>query len=42
MKNGVLAVKGVIEGREVLNKDALRNPNILDYYASSKVLQEGW
>jgi len=33
MKKVELAVKKVIQGQQVLNRDALRNPNILDYYA---------
>jgi acetoacetyl-CoA synthetase len=40
MKKVELAVKKVIEGKTVLNKDALRNPQILDYYANLKELQE--
>ncbi|QTA86898.1 acetoacetate--CoA ligase [Desulfonema magnum] len=40
MKKVELAVKKVIEGKPVLNKDALKNPEILDYYASIKELQE--
>jgi acetoacetyl-CoA synthetase len=40
MKKVELAVKKVIEGREVLNKDALSNPEALDYYANIKELQE--
>jgi len=40
MKKVELAVKKVIQGQEVLNKDALRNPEILDYYANLKELQE--
>jgi hypothetical protein len=30
----------VIHDQEVLNKDALRNPESLDYYAGLKELQE--
>ena len=35
-----LAVKKAIEGKAILNRDALRNPEILDYYAHLKELQE--
>ena len=40
MKKVELAVKKVIQGLEVLNKDALSNPEALDYYANIKELQE--
>jgi len=40
MKKVELAVKKVIEGKEVLNKDALMNPEALDFYADLKELQE--
>ncbi|NNL77653.1 MAG: acetoacetate--CoA ligase [Desulfobacterales bacterium] len=40
MKKVELAVKKIIEGRPVLNKDALSNPAALDYYADLKELQE--
>ncbi|MCP4107751.1 MAG: acetoacetate--CoA ligase [Desulfobacteraceae bacterium] len=40
MKKVELAVKKVIQGKPVLNKDALRNPESLDYYADLKELQE--
>ena len=40
MKKVELAVKKVIENRPVLNKDALSNPEALDYYANIKELQE--
>jgi acetoacetyl-CoA synthetase len=40
MKKVELAVKKVIAGKTVLNKDALRNPEILDYFANLKELQE--
>jgi acetoacetyl-CoA synthetase len=40
MKKVEMAVKKVIEGKPVLNKDALSNPDILDVYASIKELQE--
>ncbi len=39
MKKVELAVKKVIQGQEVLNKDALSNPQALDYYADIKELQ---
>ena len=40
MKKVELAVKKVIEGQEVKNKDALSNPEVLDFYANMKELQE--
>lgn len=40
MKKVELAVKKVIQGQIVLNKDALRNPEALDLYAGIKELQE--
>ncbi|MBW1998417.1 MAG: acetoacetate--CoA ligase, partial [Deltaproteobacteria bacterium] len=40
MKKVELAVKKVIQGQEVLNRDALRNPESLDYFANIKELQE--
>ncbi len=40
MKKVELAVKKVIEGKPVLNKDALRNPEVLDYFASIKEVRE--
>ncbi len=40
MKKVELAVKKVLEGKKVLNKDALRNPEILDYFDGLKELQE--
>jgi len=40
MKKVELAVKKVIEGKPVLNKDALSNPEALDYYADIKELHE--
>jgi acetoacetyl-CoA synthetase len=40
MKKVELAVKKVIQGQEVLNKDALSNPEALDNYADIKELQE--
>jgi acetoacetyl-CoA synthetase len=39
MKKVELAVKKVIQGQEVLNKDALSNPQALDYYADVAELQ---
>ena len=40
MKKVELAVKKVIQGQPVLNKDALSNPEALDYYADIEELQE--
>jgi acetoacetyl-CoA synthetase len=40
MKKVELAVKKVIEGQAVLNRDALRNPEALDFYAGIKELKE--
>jgi len=40
MKKVELAVKKIIEGQPVLNKDALSNPEALDYYADLSELQE--
>lgn len=40
MKKVELAVKKTIEGVPVLNKDALRNPEALDFYADLKEVQE--
>jgi acetoacetyl-CoA synthetase len=40
MKKVELAVKKVIQGQTVLNKDALSNPEALDYYENLKELQE--
>jgi acetoacetyl-CoA synthetase len=40
MKKVELAVKKIIEGRAVLNRDALGNPEALDYYADLEELQE--
>ncbi len=40
MKKVELAVKKVIEGKPVLNKDALSNPGSLEQYADRKELQE--
>jgi acetoacetyl-CoA synthetase len=39
MKKVELAVKKVIQGQEVLNKDALSNPQALDYYENIEELQ---
>ena len=39
MKKVELAVKKVIQGQQVLNRNALRNPETLDYYAELKELQ---
>jgi len=39
MKKVELAVKKVIQGQEVKNKDALRNPEALDYYTDIDALQ---
>ncbi len=40
MKKVELAVRKVVMGQEVLNKDALKNPEALDYYENIKELQE--
>jgi len=40
MKKVELAVKKIIEGKPVLNKDALSNPEALDFYAGLEELQE--
>jgi acetoacetyl-CoA synthetase len=39
MKKVELAVRKVIHGEPVTNKDALRNPEALDYYADLPELQ---
>ena len=39
MKKVELAVKKIVEGKAVLNKDALRNPESLDYFADLPELQ---
>lgn len=39
MKKVELAVKDVVEGRPVLNKDVLSNPQTLDYYANIEELR---
>jgi len=40
LKKVELAVKKVMEGQAVLNKDALKNPEVLDFYANIKELHE--
>ena len=40
MKKVELAVKKTIQGEAVLNKDALKNPEVLDYYSGLDELQE--
>lgn len=40
MKKVELSVKKVIEGQAVQNRDALKNPEVLDYYAGLEELQE--
>ena len=40
MKKVELAVKKVIQNKPVTNKDALKNPEALDYYAGIAELQE--
>jgi acetoacetyl-CoA synthetase len=40
MKKVELAVKKAIQGQAILNKDALRNPEVLDYYANIQELKE--
>jgi acetoacetyl-CoA synthetase len=40
MKKVELAVNNVIHNRPVLNKDSLKNPESLDYFADLKALQE--
>ena len=40
MKKVELAVKKIVQGQPVLNKDALSNPEALDYYADLADLQE--
>ncbi|KPA10733.1 acetoacetyl-CoA synthetase [Candidatus Magnetomorum sp. HK-1] len=40
MKKVELAVKKTIQGEVVLNKDALKNPEVLDYYAGLMELRE--
>jgi acetoacetyl-CoA synthetase len=40
MKKVELAIKKTIEGQPVLNKDALSNPDVLDYYANIGELKQ--
>jgi len=40
MKKVELAVKKAVEGKAILNKDALRNPEVLDYYAGIEELRK--
>ena len=40
MKKVELAVRKIIHGQEVQNKDALRNPECLDYFGQLAALQE--
>ena len=40
MKKVELAVKNVVEGRPVLNKDAIKNPEALDWFTGLKELSE--
>ena len=40
MKKVELAVKKIIEGKPVLNRDALSNPEALDYYRDLPELKE--
>jgi acetoacetyl-CoA synthetase len=40
LKKVELAVKKMIHGREVKNKDALKNPEVLDFFAGISELQE--
>ena len=40
MKKVEIAVKKIVEGKAVLNKDALRNPEALDYFADLPELQQ--
>jgi acetoacetyl-CoA synthetase len=40
MKKVELAVKNIIHGQEVLNREALKNPDVLDYYIDFKELRE--
>ncbi len=41
MKKVELAVKNVVEGRPVLNKDALKNPEALEWFAGIRELMDG-
>jgi len=40
MKKVELAVQKIIHGREVKNKDALKNPEILDFFATLAELRD--
>jgi acetoacetyl-CoA synthetase len=40
MKKVELAVKKAVEGKAILNRDALRNPEVLDDYANLEELQK--
>jgi len=40
MKKVEISVKKIIEGKTVQNRDALKNPEALDYYAKLKELRE--
>ena len=40
MKKVELAVQKMIHGREVKNKDALKNPEALDFFAHIEELQQ--
>jgi len=40
MKKVEMAVKKVLDGKPVLNRDALSNPDVLDFYANIPELQE--
>ena len=39
MKKVELAVKKMVEGKEVKNKDALKNPEALDFFGNIEALQ---
>jgi acetoacetyl-CoA synthetase len=41
MKKVEIAVRKVIQGKEVKNRDSLSNPEILDFYADIPELREG-
>jgi acetoacetyl-CoA synthetase len=40
MKKAELAIRQVIQGQEMLNRDALKNPEALDYFVGLKEVQE--
>jgi acetoacetyl-CoA synthetase len=40
MKKVEMAIRKIVDGKPVLNRDALSNPDILDYYANIKELHE--